>query len=120
MTLAQIHTGLANTVRLFTLVVTAWALVNYARGQGLSASYWGTLVIGELVLVAQAVLGAVMYFRGGRPAEILHFLYGILVLFVWPGVFAFTEGRSTRREALFYGVASLILFLLAWRAVATG
>ena len=120
MLLVQIHAGLANTVRLFTLVVGVWALFNYLRGQGLSPSYWGTLIIGEIVLLAQAVVGGVLYLQGGRPPRIIHFLYGVLVLMVWPGIFAFTEGRDTRREALYYGIASLFLFGLAWRAISTG
>lgn len=118
--IVQIHAGLADTVRLFTLVVGVWALVNYVRREGLSASYWGALVIGELVLAAQAILGAILYVQGGRPPRIIHFLYGVLVLMVWPGIFAFTEGRDGRREALYYGIAGLFLFGLAMRAISTG
>lgn len=128
--LVQIHAGLADTVRLFTLVVGVWALFNYVRGEGLLPSYWGALVIGELVLAAQAILGAILYVQGGRPPENIrfleprlevpfHFLYGVLVLLVWPGVFAFTEGRDGRREALYYGIAGLFLFGLTLRAIST-
>ncbi len=120
MSLVQIHAGLADTVRLFTFVVGVWALVNYARGKGLAPSFWGALVIGEIVLALQALLGATLYIQGGRPPRIIHYLYGLLVLLVWPGVFAFTEGRSTRQEALYYGLASLFLFGLALRAISTG
>ncbi|MFQ5854251.1 MAG: hypothetical protein ACE5LU_01205 [Anaerolineae bacterium] len=120
MSLVELHAGLANTARLFALVVGLWALLNYVRRQGISPSYWGTLVIGELVLVAQALIGVVMYFQGGRPPGIVHFLYGVLVLLIWPGVYAYTQGRDTRREALIYGLASLFLFGLAWRAINTG
>ncbi|RME45361.1 MAG: hypothetical protein D6791_10950 [Chloroflexi bacterium] len=120
MSLVEIHGRLANTAVLFTLVVGLWALFNYVRRQGISPSYWGTLVIGELLLVVQGLIGAVMFFQGGRPPRIIHFLYGVLVLLVWPGVYAYTEGRDTRREALIYGLASLFLFGLALRAIGTG
>ena len=120
MSLVAIHARLANTVVLFTLVVGLWALLNYARRQGLSPSYWGTLVIGELLLATQALLGVAMFVQGGRPPRVIHFLYGVLVLMVWPGVYVYTEGRDTRREALFYGLASLFLFGLALRAIGTG
>lgn len=120
MPLVAIHARLANTAVLFALVVGLWALWNYLRRQGLSPSYWGTLVIGELLLAAQAVIGVLMYFQGGRPPRIVHYLYGVLVLMVWPGVYAYTEGRDTRREALIYGVASLFLFGLTLRASGTG
>ncbi len=120
MPLVEIHARLGNTIVLFTLVVGLWALFNYIRGQGLSPGYWGTLVIGELLLATQTLIGVVMYFQGGRPPRIIHFLYGVLVLLIWPGVFAYTQGRDTRREALIYGVASLFLFGLALRAIDTG
>lgn len=120
MPLVELHARLANTVQFFTLVVGLWALFNYVRRQGLTPSYWGTLVIGELLLAAQAVIGVVMYIQGGRPFRIIHFLYGVLVLLVWPGVFAYTDGRNTRREALIYGLASLFLFGLSLRAISTG
>lgn len=120
MSMVQVHAGLANTARLFTLAVGLWALINYVRGRGLTSSYWGALVVGELVLVGQALVGGVLYLQGGRPARSLHLLYGLLVLLVWPGLFAYTEGRDTRREALFYGLASLFLFGLALRAIMTG
>ncbi len=120
MSLVEIHGRLANTAVLFTLVVGLWALFSYVRRQGISPSYWGTLVIGELLLVVQGLIGAVMFIQGGRPPRIIHFLYGVLVLLIWPGVYAYTEGRDTRREALIYGLASLFLFGLTLRAIGTG
>lgn len=120
MSLVGIHGRLANTAVLFTLVVGLWALFNYIRRQGLSSSYWGTLVIGELLLAAQGLVGVVMFAAGGRPPRLIHFLYGVLVLLVWPGVYVYTEGRGTRREALIYGLASLFLCGLALRSIGTG
>lgn len=120
MSLIELHARFANTVVLFTFVVSLWALFNYVRGKGISFSYWGTLVIGEILLVVQALLGVAMFLQGGRPPRIIHFLYGVLVLLVWPGVFAYTQGRDTRREALIYGLASLFLFGLVLRAISTG
>lgn len=120
MPLVEIHARLANSVVLFLVVVGLWALVNYARRQGLSSSYWGTLVIGELLLAGQAVVGAVLYAQGGRPPRLVHYLYGVFILLVWPGIFAFTQGRSGRREALIYGVASLFMVGVAIRSISTG
>jgi 4-amino-4-deoxy-L-arabinose transferase-like glycosyltransferase len=120
MPLVEIHARLANSVVLFVLVVGLWALLNYVRRQDLSSSYWGTLVVGEILLAAQAVVGAVLYVQGGRPPRIVHYLYGVFILLVWPGIFAFTQGRSTRREALIYGLASLFMVGVAIRAIGTG
>lgn len=120
MPLIEIHARLANSVVLFLLVVGLWALFNYVRRQGLSSSYWGTLVIGEILLAVQAVVGAVLYAQGGRPPRLVHYLYGVFILLVWPGIYAFTQGRSTRREALIYGLTSLFMVGLAIRSIGTG
>jgi hypothetical protein len=118
--LVEIHARLANSVVLFLLAVGLWALFNYVRRQGLSSSYWGTLVIGEILLGVQAILGVVLYAQGGRPPRIVHYLYGVFILLVWPGIFAFTQGRATRREALIYGVVSLFMVGIAIRSITTG
>jgi hypothetical protein len=120
MSLVELHARLGNTALLFTLVVSLWAFFNYFRRQGLSPSYWGTLVIGELLLLAQTLVGLVLYFEGGRPPRWVHYLYGALIVLIWPGVFASTQGRDTRHEALLYGVASLFLWGLVMRAITTG
>lgn len=120
MTLVEIHNRLANTALLFTLIVALWALFNYVRREGLSPSYWGTLVVGEGLLVAQGLIGLVMVLQGLRPPRLVHVLYGITVLLVWPGVYTYTRGQATRREALVYGVATLFLVGLLLRSISTG
>jgi len=118
--LLNLHDRLANTALLFVLIVALWALFNYLRGQGISPSYWGTLVIGEGLLLIQGLIGLVLFLQGARPPRLIHILYGIVVLLVWPGVYTYTQGRGTRREALIYGVATLFLFGLLLRAIGTG
>lgn len=120
MLLINLHDRLANTALLFVLIVALWALFNYVRGQGISPSYWGTLIIGEGLLLIQGLIGLAMFLQGARPPRLIHILYGIVVLLVWPGVYTYTQGRATRREALLYGVATLFMFGLLLRAIGTG
>ncbi len=120
MTLIELHIRLATTAQFFTLIVGLWALLNYVRGQGISPSYWGTLVIGEGLLFVQGLTGLIMFLQGARPPRLIHILYGIVVLLVWPGVYTYTQGQGTRREALIYGVATLFMFGLILRAIGTG
>ena len=79
------------------------------------------LAIGELLFLAQAILGMVMYVNGGRPARLIHYLYGILMMILIPATFAFTGGKTTRSEALIYGLMALFMAAMAaTRAMTTG
>ena len=97
-----------------------WAAWSYFRGHGISSNYWGALVIGELVMLAQGVLGIVLVISGRMPADIIHFLYGVLVALSWPGVYIYTNARTGRSEAVIYALVSFFIFGLAIRAVMTG
>ena len=53
-----LHQRLAITAVLFAFALGAWATWDFVRGRGVSPSYWGALVIGEILMVAQGVLGS--------------------------------------------------------------
>jgi hypothetical protein len=120
MTLTDIHGGLANTAVLFNLILGVWALWRYLRRQGVDSSYWGALVIGELVILAQGLLGGYLWLVGERPARGIHLLYGIAGALVIPGVYAFTRGGDQRRVMLVYGVGLLFLVGILLRSIGTG
>jgi len=115
-----IHSRLALTTLLFAFVLGAWAAWNYFRKQGVGSSYWGALIIGEILILGQGIIGAVMVITGLRPADVLHFLYGVLVALGWPAVYIYTNARATRTEAALYALVSFVIFGLAVRAVMTG
>lgn len=119
-TIVFIHGRLAQTAILYALAMGAWAAWNYFRGRGVGGGYWGALIIGEMVMLAQGVLGALMVIAGARPADIIHFLYGILVALAWPGVYVYTNARAGRSEAAIYALVSFFIFGLSIRALMTG
>jgi hypothetical protein len=98
----------------------AWGLINYLRGQGISASYWGALVIGEIVALLQALLGVILIFTVRPPADLIHILYGALTGLVLPGVYVYTHARTGRMEMGMYALAALFIFGLGLRAMTTG
>jgi heme A synthase len=118
--LQLIHGRLALTILLYTFAMGAWAALIFFRNRGIESSYWGALVIGEVVMLAQGVLGLVMVIVGLHPADILHFLYGVLVAFSWPGTYIYTHARQGRAEAGIYSIVSFFIFGLAIRALMTG
>lgn len=121
MSLQVIHHNLGNAGVLFLAIAGIWALAIYFRRRDIDGNLWGILAIGELLFLAQAIMGMVMYVNGGRPARLIHYLYGILMMILIPATFAFTGGKATRSEALIYGLMALFMAAMAaTRAMTTG
>jgi hypothetical protein len=119
MTLTVIHSNLANAGLIYFAVIAVWGLVRFARRQGVGSSYWGALVIAELLILAQGGLGAVLWYSGLRPARGVHILYGLVSALTIPAVYVYTKGREERGEVLIYGVVALVTVALILRATVT-
>jgi len=119
MNLAQIHTGLANACVIFSLLLGLYSLWRFFRKEGVGANLLSVLAAAELLYVAQAVVGLVQVFQGARPGRGVHFLYGILLVIVLPGTFAYLRGKDDRRAALIYGLIGLFLAGVSLRAIST-
>jgi hypothetical protein len=120
MPIPSIHAFLARAFTIFALLIALYALFYLIRRQEIGGDFWGAVVIGEGLIVLQALLGLVRWIQGGYPARTIHFLYGALCVFTWPAVFVFTKGRTGRREVLVWLLVSAFLFGLALRAMSTG
>ena len=119
MSLVEVHARLGNTALYYMIIMALWGLWRFFRKQGLDSSYWGALVIGEILIVAQGLLGGYLWLSGLRPARGIHLLYGIISVLVIPGVYAYTQGEQKRRAMMIYAVALLILAALVVRAIMT-
>ena len=120
MSLADIHGALSRTSILLTFILSIWAFWRFFRKEGVSSSYWGSLVIAEILYVVQAVIGFILYIMGERPAGWAHILYGVVSLLIIPGVFAYTKGSQERRTMLLYASFLLFLGVMFFRSVQTG
>jgi heme A synthase len=119
-TLTFIHGRLAQTTIFFALAMGIWAAWSYFRKEGVNSNYWGALIIGEILVIGQGVIGVLMVILGGLPHDLIHFLYGVLVALGWPAVYIYTNARATRTEAALYALVSFFIFGLAIRAIMTG
>ena len=119
MTTTRLHDGIANTILIYSLLVAAWSFWIYIRRRDLTPQFWGALAIAALLFVVQAGIGVVMLLLGLSAMRWVHYLYGTLGVITLPAVFAFTRGRSTYREALFYGLTLLFLSGVVLRATIT-
>jgi hypothetical protein len=100
------------------LICGVWGLLAHVGRLPADGRYYSTLVLAELLLLAQALLGLILLGSGRMPADQIHFLYGGLAVLVLPAVhgFATRRGWST---ALATGLAALFIFGLAIRAFTT-
>jgi hypothetical protein len=120
MSLIEIHSRLGNTALFYTIVMAAWGLWRYVRKQNVDSSYWGALVIAEVLYLAQGGLGAYLFLSGiGVLQRSIHILYGVVGVLVLPSIFAFTRGQDERRSMLVYGVGFLFLVGIVLRAITT-
>ena len=113
---SQIHAALAQSIVIYFLVLSVWALVTHFRAGRLSGSFWGTAIIGELLFVGQAILGTALLLEGRAPVHIVHVLYGATGVLVLPFTYGYLP-RYRERESVIVGVVCLFLFGIALRAI---
>jgi heme A synthase len=115
-----LHERLAVSASFFTFAMALWAFLLFLRGRGLSSGYMGAVVVGEALLIVEALLGAWRWIAGGvDPERWVHILYGVLAALIWPFVFTYTREADGRVESLLFGAASLFLWGLVVRAMST-
>jgi hypothetical protein len=112
----QLHERLSMTIVLFMVAMGFWGLFNYLRKRPVTSDYQGALIIGEVLILIEAVLGLAIFFSGLRPARTyMHILYGITAVIALPGAFAYTRGRDSQWEGLIYTCVCLFLAGLSIR-----
>ncbi|RME83919.1 MAG: hypothetical protein D6775_06875 [Caldilineae bacterium] len=121
MPINEVHARVGNAALLFMLIAGIWGLIRWARQQGIDANYFGVLVVGELLVLAQWLLGAYMWLGLGRvPASSrpwMHYLYGTVAALALPAVYAYTRGQTEdRRHQALYGLVCLFVAAIVFRA----
>jgi hypothetical protein len=123
MSIDFIHGRLANAALLFSIICTAWGLVNFIRKQPVTSSYWGGLVILQILAMAQVVIGIAVYAStgGGELARpVVHMLYAATLVISLPAAYVYTGGKDTPRENIIYALVCLWLVFIAERSISTG
>lgn len=123
-TVSTIHSLLSNTVWLFYLILGIWGVIRAVGKRSVDGGYLGALVIGQILYLAQGVLGAILWGSGrlsglGRPE--MHVLYGAFAAVFMPFVYlVWLKGDDSSRAQWILSLASLFLFGIALRAIGTG
>ncbi|MGH2616727.1 MAG: hypothetical protein ACRDJC_15950 [Thermomicrobiales bacterium] len=100
--------------------VGVWGVFAYLRGQSMSGSLAGALVIGQVLVLLQVGAGIVLLVAGARPPGLTHYLYGITAILVLPFAWSYFRDRDQRQALLIYSLLALFIFGLAIRGMVTG
>ncbi len=113
-----LHSRLATALLLYLIALGVWGIALATRGGGPSPSYRGALVIVEVAILAQGLLGALTWVATAGPPW-LHVLYGIALVLAIPLGATIARDGSPRRAALTFGVAALFAAGLVIRGMTT-
>lgn len=113
-----IHLLVGRSAVFFCFVCGIWGVLAHFRKAPDDSRYTSTLIIAEVLLVAQAILGVTLILSGRMPPDPMHIAYGALAAIVLPAVYGWANGRGARL-ALPTGIAMLFIGGLAIRAFTT-
>jgi len=117
--LVYFHSALGTTSLYYFSILSIWGYVQFFRRKSIDSTYWGMLVIAELLIIAECLIGGYLWISGYRPARDLHILYGAVIPLMIPGAYFYTKGRGLRAEFLIYATATIIAVGLILRAIYT-
>ncbi len=114
MSIVEIHTRLSNTATLFVAALGVWALFLRFRSRPLDGNWFGAAMIGELLLVAQSLLGVYLYYVVGLgaalPRPFMHILYGVVSLVTLPAAQSYF-GQLEDEKVKTLAMAAVCFFL---------
>ena len=114
-----VHQRLGVAVLLVGIVGIVIAGFGVARGTP-GPTLRAYLALTSALIGVQVVIGGILFLRGYRPAESLHYLYGGLLLVALPVARGLGAGPDDRREAWYLLGGCVVLTGLATRAIVTG
>lgn len=119
-TLITIHDRLSTTVILFMFAIGLWGIFTFVRGGVLGGSIAGAMIIGQILITIEVILGAIIFADGFRPESNIHYLYGATALIVMPFAYSYLQRRDPRQALLFFSIAALFIGGIAIRSITTG
>jgi hypothetical protein len=116
-----LHFFLVPLIWLFGGAGTVWGIVLLIRKRAIDRAMRLLMYVTAGLGVLQALVGGILFlFFGARPADNLHFVYGLIVLVGIPVAFVYADNRSARRDMIVYTIAIAAVAAAAVRAFMTG
>lgn len=105
---------------MFVAVIGVWGLVLRFRTRPLDGAWYGAAMVGELLILAQAAVGLLMYLQGlgpMLPRPFMHILYGIVAVLTLPAAYAYFGNMDDEQvKALAMSLVCLFLWGILLRA----
>jgi heme A synthase len=115
----EVHMIVGASLILANLVVAIWGFVAYRRNSPPGRAFTQVLALAQTLVIAQACLGLILLSDGYRPADKLHFAYGLLPLLAVAYPYAL-RGEDGRQNILYFSIGSALIAALGVRAYMTG
>ena len=100
--------------------VGVWGLFAFLKGDSLGGSLSGAMVIGQILITLQVLLGVALVLGDARPQSTMHYLYGVTIVILLPFAYSYLQKRDPRQALFFFSLAALFVGGLAIRAITTG
>jgi hypothetical protein len=100
------HATLALALLLDQIVLAIWALVLGFRRQPVSSALFSALIVDEILMILQSLVGGYLLVTGHAP-QAIHFLYGGLLLVLLPAMYLY----AGRRERAGVWMGAMLLFM---------
>ncbi|MBA3824814.1 MAG: hypothetical protein H0X24_13080 [Ktedonobacterales bacterium] len=117
--LTSLHLYTYYQVVVVGLTATVWGAISWRREtytDGLRSILYVTAGVG----VVQALLGTIIFLAGCRPTNILHLVYGGIILLAIPVAYAYIAEKIAKRDLAVLAFAAFAIFAAALRAYSTG
>lgn len=116
----EIHARLGNTTFYYAALMSLWAIWKIIRKEKVDSSFWGALIIAEILIIAQGILGLYLYFFSDiLLARKIHILYGALSALAIPAAYIISRGHHEQRDMIIYGATFIVMAVLTARALQT-
>jgi hypothetical protein len=117
----RLHTSLVFTIVALLSALALWAIVAALRGAELGQQQRAGLWVAELLLLAECLVGGVLWARGMRPAQPeVHLLYGVVAAATIPALLWWPSEGGARAAQARIAIGCVFLSAIALRALQTG
>ncbi len=118
--LSNIHRGLAQSGILFFIALGLWALWLRIRSRPLDGSWYGAAAIGELLMIAEFLLGWLLYGQGlggNLVRAFVHILYAAVAVITLPAAYLYLSRlKDENVKTILFAIVCLFLMEVIIRA----
>ncbi len=118
--LIRLHTNLLFTLLAVLTILSVVLFVRAARNQEWHQWVRAGLGIMQLLLIAEFLIGVLLWMQGQRPARPeAHIMYGVVAIATAPLALGWVRSRTPRQAQFIMGIVCVFLAAIVLRALQT-